>query len=239
MVVVNSLLAKASGSSKREPEIPAGGVRVIIRVKESRVIEDLAAASPGRSAVPAVRGCQMCGTGLLAGSFSMAAGMEGVRQVLLIGLAPVELVRDGEQHEEFIEVARSATGRDADRRAAADARVACPLGDGDHPVAAFPGRSHPGWARSSHPAGWPGTQAPARRSAPACQPGNRTASLLSVHKHVDHLCATAPSLCISSGNAGDSAAWTQPWQGLYLGERESHPVHKEKTGIIHMPRRNR
>jgi hypothetical protein len=43
----------------------------------------------------------------------MAAGMEGVRQVLQIGLAPVELVRDGEQHEEFIEVARSASGRDA------------------------------------------------------------------------------------------------------------------------------
>jgi hypothetical protein len=97
-----------------------------------------------------------------------------------------------------------------DRRVAVDARGACPLSDGDHPVAAFPGRSHPGWARSSHPAGWPGTQAPARRSATACQPGNRTASLLSVHKHVDHLCATAPSLCISSGNAGDSAAWPQP-----------------------------
>jgi hypothetical protein len=28
-------------------------------------------------------------------------------------------------------------------------------------------------------------------------------------------------------------------RGLNLGERESHPVHKEKTGIIHMPRRNR
>jgi hypothetical protein len=66
-------------------------------------------------------------------------------------------------------------------------------------------------ARSSHPAGRPGTQAPARRAAAACQPGNRTASLLSVHKHVDHLCATAPSLCKPSGNAGDSAAWPQPW----------------------------
>jgi hypothetical protein len=31
-----------------------------------------------------------------------------------------------------------------------------------------------------------------------------------VHKHVDHLCATAPSLCIRSGNAGDSAAWPRP-----------------------------
>ena len=64
--------------------------------------------------------------------------------------------------------------------------------------------------RSSHPAGWPGTQAPARRAAAACQPGNKTASMPSVHKHVDHLCATAPSLCIRSGNAGDSAAWPQP-----------------------------
>lgn len=36
------------------------------------------------------------------------------------------------------------------------------------------------------------------------------AFLLSVHKHVDHLCATAPNLCIRSGNAGDSAAWPQP-----------------------------
>ena len=28
-------------------------------------------------------------------------------------------------------------------------------------------------------------------------------------------------------------------RGLYLGERKSHPVHAEKTGIIHMPRRKR
>ena len=28
-------------------------------------------------------------------------------------------------------------------------------------------------------------------------------------------------------------------RGLYLGGRQSHPVHAEKTGIIHMPRRNR
>jgi hypothetical protein len=28
-------------------------------------------------------------------------------------------------------------------------------------------------------------------------------------------------------------------RGLYLGERGSHPVHAEKTGIIHMPRRSR
>ena len=69
------------------------------------MVEDLATASPGRSAVPAVLGCQTRGTGLLAGSFSMAAGMEGVRQVLLIGLAPAELVRDGEQHQDSIGVA--------------------------------------------------------------------------------------------------------------------------------------
>src|ERR1700733_16336643 len=31
--------------------------------------------------------------------------------------------------------------------------------------------------------------------------------LASVHRHVDDLCATAPSLCIRGGNAGDSAAW--------------------------------
>jgi hypothetical protein len=28
-------------------------------------------------------------------------------------------------------------------------------------------------------------------------------------------------------------------RGLYLGERESRPVHAEKTRIIHMPRRSR
>jgi hypothetical protein len=28
-------------------------------------------------------------------------------------------------------------------------------------------------------------------------------------------------------------------RGLYLRERGSHPVHAEKSGIIHMPRRNR
>ena len=116
---------------------------------------------------------------------------------------------------------------------------ACPLVGDDHPVAAFLGRSHPGPGQILASGRPPGTQAPARRAAAACQPGNRTASLLSVHKHVDHLCATAPSLCKPSGNAGDSAAWPQPWWGLYLGERESRPVQAEKTEIIHMPRRNR
>ncbi len=112
-----------TAGSASQLEIPTGAVRQSLESKEGRVVEDLAAASPGRSAV----------------------------------------------------------------------------------------RSHLGLARarSSHPAGWPGTQAPAP-SAAACQPGNRTASLLPVHKHVDDLCATAPSLCIRSGNAGDSAAWPQP-----------------------------
>jgi hypothetical protein len=60
-------------------------------------------------------------------------------------------------------------------------------------------------ARSLHPAGWPGTQA----AAPSrCRlPAPATGLFPSVHKHVDDLCATAPSLCIRSGNAGDSAAW--------------------------------
>jgi hypothetical protein len=72
---------------------------------------------------------------------------------------------------------QSAADRDArDRRAAVDARALCPLGDGDHPVAVFLGDLIQARARSSHPAGRPGTQAPARRSATACQPGNRTAS---------------------------------------------------------------
>ena len=49
-----------------------------------------------------------------------------------------------------------------------------------------------------------------------------TASLLPVHKHVDDLWATAPSLCIGGGNAGDSAAGSEPGEGIYLGERESY-----------------
>jgi hypothetical protein len=42
---------------------------------------------------------------------------------------------------------------------------------GDHPVATFLGDLIQARARSSHPAGWPGTQAPARRAVAACQRG--------------------------------------------------------------------
>jgi hypothetical protein len=69
-----------------------------------------------------------------------------------------------------------------------------------------------------------------------CLPAGKRIASLSVHKHVDDLCATVPNLCVHSGNAGDSAAWSQSEQGLYLGEHQSRPVHTEKTGIIHMPR---
>jgi hypothetical protein len=62
---------------------------------------------------------------------------------------------------------------------------------------------------------------------------------LSVHKHVDDLCATAPSLCVRGGNAGDSAAWPQPGQCLYLGECELDLVYITETEIIHMPHRNK
>jgi len=72
-----------------------------------------------------------------------------------------------------------------------------------------------------------------------CLPAWQEDCSLSVHKHVDDLCVTAPSLCVRGRNAGDSAAWLQPGQCLYLGERELHPVHIEKTEIIHMPRRNK
>ena len=54
------------------------------------------------------------------------------------------------------------------------------------------------------------TVASRRLRLPACSACRLPAFLLSVRKHVDHLCATAPSLCIRSGNAGDSAAWPQP-----------------------------
>ena len=69
-----------------------------------------------------------------------------------------------------------------------------------------------------------------------CRPAGKRIASLSVHKHVDDLCATMPNLCVLSGNAGDSAAWPQSEQGLYLGEHQSRPVDTEKIGIIHMPR---
>ena len=53
----------------------------------------------------------------------------------------------------------------------------------------------------------------------------RLRRLLPVHKHVDDLCATAPILCVSGGNAGDSSAWPHPLRGVYLGERHPYPVH--------------
>jgi hypothetical protein len=63
--------------------------------------------------------------------------------------------------------------------------------------------------------------------------------MLAVYKDVDDLCATALSLCVHGGNAGDSATRWRPWQGLYLGKRQPCPVHTEKTRIVHMPCRNR
>jgi len=69
-----------------------------------------------------------------------------------------------------------------------------------------------------------------------CLPAGKRIASLSVHKHVDDLCAMVPDLCVQSGNAGDSVAWPQSEQGLYLGEHQSRPVDTEKIGIIHMPR---
>jgi hypothetical protein len=74
---------------------------------------------------------------------------------------------------ERIEDAQSAADRDArDRRAAVDARAACPLGDGDHPVAAFLRRSHPGPGQilaSGRLAGHASTGAPICYCLPARQ----------------------------------------------------------------------
>jgi len=42
-----------------------------------------------------------------------------------------------------------------------------------------------------------------------CLPAWQEDCSLSVHKHVDDLCVTAPSLCVRGRNAGDSAAWLQ------------------------------
>ena len=39
-----------------------------------------------------------------------------------------------------------------------------------------------------------------------CLPAAKRIASLSVHKHVDDLCATMPNLCVLSGNVGDSAA---------------------------------
>ena len=62
----------------------------------------------------------------------------------------------------------------------------------------------------------------------------QSCSLLSVHKHVDDLCATTPSLCIGGGNAGDSAGSPEPEEVIYLGERGSCLCIQRKSVIIHM-----
>ena len=89
------------------------------------------------------------------------------------------------------------------------------------------------------PACWLCHPSTARLPAASCQRAKRTAYLLTVHKHVDDLCATALSLCMRGGNAGDSAARAHTRGGLYLGKRRPRPVHAEKTRIVHMLRRNR
>jgi hypothetical protein len=61
---------------------------------------------------------------------------------------------------------------------------------------------------------------------------------LAVHNVVDDLCATALILCMSGGNAGDYAAEPHPGWAFYLGKAPTAPVHAEKSGIVHMPRRN-
>jgi hypothetical protein len=59
----------------------------------------------------------------------------------------------------------------------------------------------------SHAARRPDQHEPTRVPIRCCLPADgRSASLLSVHKHVDDLCATARSLCTDGGNVGDSAA---------------------------------
>jgi hypothetical protein len=47
-----------------------------------------------------------------------------------------------------------------------------------------------------------------RRAIGCGQGSTRTAHWLAVHKHVYDLCATALSLCMLGGNAGDYAAWS-------------------------------
>ena len=79
---------------------------------------------------------------------------------------------------ERIEDAQSAVGRDGCQTGG---RLwmwaACRLGDGDHPVVVFLGRSHPAWARSSHrPVGRARRHRRADPRLPASHPGNRTAA---------------------------------------------------------------
>src|SRR5271170_1627889 len=100
-------------------------------------------------------------------------------------------------------------------------------------------RSHPRQAGSPASGCWLCQVSTARLSVAACQRAKRAAYLLAVHKHVDDLCETALSLCMRGGNGGDSAAWAYTRRGLYLGKRRPRPVHTEKIGIVHMPRRNR
>ena len=99
-------------------------------------------------------------------------------------------------------------------------------------------RNPPGWRPAFRPRASPMrcrffSSEPAGRRNALARPGRRPppddrpripAFLLSVHKRVDYLCATAPGLCIRSGNAGDSAAWPQPRQGPLPGRAASRTL---------------
>jgi hypothetical protein len=79
------------------------------------------------------------------------------------------------------------------------------------------------------------TRVPGGRGLPRGRKGRSPAS---VQKHVDHLCKTGPSLCTRWGKAGDFAVRPDPSRGFHLLDRNPQPVHRDKSEIVHMPRRD-
>jgi hypothetical protein len=79
-------------------------------------------------------------------------------------------------------------------------------------LAGQPGQLSLTRTRSPQPIKLRGTGRPTGMPVPegglirCCLPSGKRIASLSVHKHVDDLCAMVPDLCVRSGNAGDSAA---------------------------------
>ena len=61
---------------------------------------------------------------------------------------------------------------------------------------------------------------------------------LSVHESVDDLCKKAVSLWADSEMLGIVAAARTRFGPRHLREHHLHPVHKGKTDVVHMTRRN-
>ncbi len=90
------------------------------------------------------------------------------------------------------------------------ARAACPAGCGEHPVPAVVGDVIRDQARSASCV--PVVSRKYRHADPLLPASlaRERVTGFAVHNHVDHLCKTAPSLCVYWGNAGDRVAGPRP-----------------------------